>query len=83
MLHPIKDVDFFTVRLLLSQVLMVLRDQVLESRALYVATLLLQEVMGARCIKVTQDLAVLLVTRSEERLMFRVYGRFLDELGRL
>ena len=49
-LHPIKDVYFFTVRLLLSQVLMVLRYQVLESWALYVATLLLQEVMSARCI---------------------------------
>lgn len=61
-LHPVKDVDIFTVRLLLGQVLMVLRYQILESWALYVATLLLQEEMSARCIKVTQYLTILLIT---------------------
>jgi hypothetical protein len=60
-LYPVKDVDIFTVRLLLGQVLMVLRDQVLESWALYVPTFLLQKEMSARSIKVTQDLTVLLI----------------------
>ena len=61
-LHPVKNIDIFAVRLLLGQVLMILRDQILESWAFYVAFLLLQEEMSARCIKVTQDLTILLIT---------------------
>ena len=61
LLDSSQDVHLITVRLLLCQILVILRDEVLECRALNVPALLLQKVVSTGGIKVPKDLAVLLV----------------------